>query len=222
MGQDERGTTGPGGLQKVKLVSCERATVTVSDRTYEVIYQNNTVRVSENDNNYALITLKNQQVAYKATILGGIVQQEKKYGDIDYNRFFTVIWESELTFPELDFRVPPRAITRRYAIGQSVELGLEDVPQYKVVYDDGVEAVFTRDGANDFTFSFSTGFYGSVHKEGDDSFTLKFKGDRLKPDEEGFASQSKFLISRSKYTGNLLLVFQEGATVSLIPPPEQD
>ncbi len=111
----------------------------------------------------------------------------------------------------------PLALSRRYKVGQTIELGLEDVPQYQVVYDDGVEAVFTSDGSRDFSFSFSTGFYGTFHKEPDDSFTLRFKGDRLKPEEEGIASQSKFIVSRSKYTGNLLLVFQEGATVSLTP-----
>ena len=203
---------------KVRLVSCERTTVTMSDRTYELIFRNDMIRVSENDNSYSMIRLKSQQVAYKATILGSVVLEEKKRGDIDFQRHFTINWENEVSHPELEFRETPRALSRRYAAGQAIELGLEDVPEYQVVYDDGVEARFTRQDSRDFSFTFSTGFYGSFHKEPDDSFTLRFKGDRLKPEEEGIASQSKFIVSRSKYTGNLLLVFQEGATVNLIPP----
>ncbi len=207
-------------MSKVKLVSCERTTITMTDRTYEVIYKNNMVRVSENDNSYVLVRLKSQQVAYKATILGSVVQVEKKRGDIDFHRHFDIYWENEIMFPELEFREVPRALSRRYAAGQSIELGLEKLPGYHVVYDDGVEATFTRDDSRDFSFSFSfsTGFYGTFHKETDDSFTLKFRGDRLQPDQEGYTSQSKFIVSRSKFTGNLLLVLQEGATVSLIPP----
>jgi hypothetical protein len=208
----------PFDLKNVKLVSCKRTTITMSDRTYEVIFRDNMIRISENDNSYSMIRLKSQQVAYKATILGSIVLEEKKQGDINFQRHFTVNWENEVSFPELEFRDTPRALSRRYTAGQSIELGLEDLPQYQVIYDDGVEAVFTRDGSRDFSFSFSTGFYGTFHKDADDSFTLKFKGDRLKGDEEGYTSQSKFIVSRSKYTGNLLLVLQEGATVNLIPP----
>lgn len=207
----------PFALTKVKLVSCERITITMADRTYEVIYRDNMIRVSENDNSYAMIRLKSQQVAYKATILGSVVLEEKKRGGIDFHRHFTVSWENEISFPELEFKKTPRALSRRYTAGQSIELGLEDVPQYQVVYDDGVEASFTREGSGGFSFTFSTGFYGSFQKEPDDSFTLRFRGDRLNPDEEGYTSQSKFIVSRSKYTGNLLLVLQEGATVSLIP-----
>ena len=208
----------PVELDRVKLVSCERTTITMSDRTCEVIYHDQMIRVSENDNSYSLIMLKSQQVAYKATILGGVVLEEKKRGDIDFQRDFGINWENEITLPELEFRETPRALSRRYRAGQSIELGLENLPSYLVVYDDGVEAEFVREGSRDFSFSFSTGFYGTFHKEPDDSFTLKFKGDRLKAEEEGYTSQSKFIVSRSKYTGNLLLVFQEGATVSLIPP----
>jgi hypothetical protein len=206
------------GLKKVKLVNCRRTTITMSDRTYVVSCHDNMIRVLENDNSYAMIRLKSQQVAYKATILGSVVLEEKKRGDIDFHRHFVINWENEVSFPELEFKETPRALSRRYQAGQSIELGLEDLPEYQVLYDDGVEAVFTREDSRDFSFSFSTGFYGTFHKEPDDSFTLKFKGDRLKAEEEGYASQSKFIVSRSKYTGNLLLVLQEGATVSLIPP----
>lgn len=212
------GETAPFDVKMIKLVSCKRTTITMSDRTYEVRCNDNMIRVSENDNSYSTIRLKSQQVAYKATILGSVVLDEKHRGDIDFHRHFVINWDDEFSYPELEFKEIPRALSRRYAAGQSIELGLEKVPRYQVVYDDGVEAVFTREGSRDFSFSFSTGFYGSFHKEPDDSFTLKFKGDRLKGDEEGYTSQSKFIISRSKYTGNLLLVFQEGATVNLIPP----
>jgi hypothetical protein len=145
----------------------------------------------------------------------------KKRGDIDFGRHFSVNWESELVIPELEFLKPPRALSRRYAADQAIELGLEDVPRYEVVYDDGVEATFIREGTRDFSFKFSTGFYGTFHKEDDESFTLRFKGDRLKEEEESVNSQSKFRVSRSKFTGNLLLMFREGATVAIIPPPEQ-
>lgn len=216
--ESEKNQAPPFEMKKVKLVSCRRTTVTMSDRTYEVSCHDNMIRVSENDNSYAMIRLKSQQVAYKATILGGMVLEEKKRGDIDFHRHFVINWENEITFPELEFKETPRALSRRYSTGQSIELGLEDLPRYQVVYDDGVEAVFTREGVLGFGFTFSTGLYGTFHKEPDDSFTLKFKGDRLKEEEEGYTSQSKFIVSRSKYTGNLLLIFQEGATVSLIPP----
>lgn len=49
----------------------------------------------------------------------------------------------------------------------------------------------------------------------DDSYTIKFKGDRLDPSEEAYHSQSKFVVSRSKYSGNLLLVLQDDARVHL-------
>ena len=118
---------------------------------------------------------------------------------------------------EIETRVDPDA--RLYgltAVKGTIELGLEDISEYHVVYRDGVEASFRRRDVGGFDFSFSTGFNGSFWKEPDDSYTLKFKGELLEPTEEAARSRSKFIVSRSKYSGYLLLILEEDATVSLI------
>jgi hypothetical protein len=43
---------------------------------------------------------------------------------------------------------------------------------------------------------------------------LRFRGDRLKPSEDALHSQSKSIVSRSEYSGNLLLILQDAATVT--------
>jgi hypothetical protein len=106
-------------------------------------------------------------------------------------------------------------VERRYEKGQAIELGLEDVSEYRVVYRDGVEASFRHRDEGGFDFSFSTGFQGSFWKEPDESVTLKFKGDLLEPTAEAERSRSKFIVSRSKYSGNLILILEDAATVSL-------
>ena len=76
-----------------------------------------------------------------------------------------------------------------------------------------IHAVFNRRKDTGFDFSFSTGFYGSFWNDEDGSYTLKFKGDRLAKGEDDLHSQSKFIVSRSKYSGMLQLILTENATV---------
>ncbi len=205
----------PSRIPKIHLVPCETTQITMNDATYQVAFRDNQIRIARDPDNYTLITLKNQQVSYKSTILGGFALSEEMKGDMDYRKDFVLDWEDDMSCPELLFIRPPRRITRKYARGQSVELEIEPVSRYHVAYRDGVTADFNRGANNDFTFSFSTGFYGSFKRVPDESYTLNFKGDRLKPGEDDYRSISKFIFSRSKYTGNLLLIPQDDATVSL-------
>ena len=126
-----------------------------------------------------------------------------------------VDWEDAMSHPQLTFHVTPREVVRRYVRGQSIELGLIESDTYRVVYQDGVEAEFRRTGEAAFSFEFSTGFRGSFWKDPDGSYTISFRGDRLDDQDEDQKSQSKFIISRCKYSGNLLLILQDDATVYL-------
>jgi hypothetical protein len=81
-----------------------------------------------------------------------------------------------------------------------------------------VSDVATRVAFDDaaFRFEFSTGFRGRFWRDPDGSFTLRFHGDRLADPEDARRSQSKFIISRCKYSGNLPLILQDDATVHLM------
>ena len=131
-----------------------------------------------------------------------------------HEKYFSVHWD-EVSLPELKLTAEPTRVERWYEKGQSIEFGLEDVSEYKVVYRDGVKADFRRREAGGFDFSFSTGFEGSFWKDPDGSYTLKFKGELLEPTEEAERSRSKFIVSRSKYSGNLILILEDDATVTL-------
>lgn len=205
----------PTQINKIHLVSHCTTSVTFPDSVYEISCNGNTFKVAKDTDNFVELSLVNQHIASKAAIMGGYAISEAKTGDIDYMRHFSVDWEDEMSIPQLYFNESPREITRRYTKGQKIELGIESVSHYHVVYADGVEAHFKRREGKGFSFDFSTGFYGTFQEHFDGSYTLTFKGDRLGPGEDDYSSQSKFIVTRSKYTGKLLLILQEDAVVYL-------
>lgn len=200
-------------LRSVLLVPNVRTRITFDPASYEITTTPQSVTISVDANNAVTISPKSQRTSLEASISGGLVLVEEHAGRVNYKPDFLLSWDDEDALPELRFQRPPTGVVRSYSRGQSIELGLEDVASYRVRYQDGVEALFERTAPEGFKFSFSTGFYGSFWKDPDGSYTLKFKGDQLAPDEEAERSQSKFIVSRSKYTGNLLLVLQEDASV---------
>lgn len=200
-------------LRSICLVPNVRTTIVFDDTTYEVSSSAQSVTIRVDADNVVTIAPKSQRTSLEASITGGLVLIEDVTGQVNYKRDFLLSWDDEDKLPELRFQRPPTEIVRSYVRGQSIELGLEDVASYRVRYRDGIEALFERTEPEGFKFSFSTGFYGSFWKEPDDSYTLKFKGDRLAPGEDAERSQSKFIISRSKHSGNLLLILQEDASV---------
>ncbi len=202
-------------ISNVSLVECMRLAVEYEDRVFHITFGLNTIRVFYDKNNSIAISLKNQRTAYKTSIIGGFALSEEKTGEIDYMKHFLVEWEDDMSMPVVRFLKFPVRLARTYNKGQKVELGVEQIAQYHVIYRDGVEADFMRSDKDGFSFNFSTGFYGSFWKESDGSCMVWFKGDRLKPGEDDATSMSKFIVSRSKYTGNLLLILQDDATVIL-------
>jgi hypothetical protein len=202
-------------INKIHLVSHCTTSITFLDSVYEISCLGNTFKVAKDPENFVELKLVNQHIASKAAIMGGYAISEEKTGNIDYLRHFSVDWEDELCIPELYFNESPSEIARSYKKGQKIELGIERVSHYHVVYADGVEAHFKRKEDKGFSFEFSTGFYGTFQEFFDGSYTLTFKGDRLAPGEDDYSSQSKFVVTRSKYTGKLLLILQEDAVVYL-------
>jgi len=202
-------------LKKINVIANVNTTITFPDEDFEVIRKKNKICIIKDKDNCVDVSLVNQQVSYKATILGGYALSEEKKGHTRYNRYFYLDWEDDLSIPQINFRTDPVEVAREYVKGQWIELGIEDVNRYDVKYHDEVDAEFIRNEDNGFSFNFSTGFYGSFWSEDDGSYMLKFKGDKLKPGEDDLKSQSKFIVSRSKYTGKLLLFLQENATVIL-------
>ncbi len=202
-------------LKTIYMITDVKTMITFPDVSYEIMRNDNRIRIIKDKNNHVDVTLVNQQVSYKATILGGFAQAEEKKGQTRYNRYFYIDWEDDLSIPVINFRINPIEVAREYIKGQWIELGIENVSRYVVKYHDGVDAVFQRNEKNGFSFNFSTGFYGSFWSEDDGSYMLKFKGDKLKPGEDDLKSQSKFIVSRSKYTDKLLLFLKENATVLL-------
>lgn len=210
---DDRGSRV--AISKILLVDCETLNLTYDDVEFEITFRSNRIRISRDRNNFVDISLVNQQVSYKATILGGFALDEKRTGEIDYLKYFFIEWDDDMSIPDLHFREKPCEISRVYSQNQKIEIGIEDIRRYHVVYRDGVEAEFERGDGGGFCFAFSTGFYGTFRREPDGAYSMTFKGDKLKPGEDGLDSQSKFIVTRSKYTGNLLLILQDDATVNL-------
>lgn len=202
-------------VKRILLEDNVPVTIAIDEKLYEIAFAKSKIRISLDDENYVTLTQVSQKLSHKASTLGGFTLSEETNGDVDYKDKFNIYWDEDSFLPELEFKKPPVMISRKYKKGQSIELGLEEVSRYQMLYQDGVEARFTRREDSGFSFTFSTGFYGSFHKEKDDSYTLKFKGNRLKPGENAYRSQSKFVVSRSKYTGNLLLFMQEDAVIDL-------
>lgn len=197
------------------LLNCFLTIVEFGKTAFEIIYCKDAIKVALDEQNYAVITLKNQQVPYKATILGGFAFHVRKSGTIDYQKYFNFIWPDELSTPEMTFYQAPTLIHRHYEKGQRIELGIEPVTCYHVEYQDRVTADFTRTGQGVWEFSFSTGFHGSFKKEDDGSHSIRFKGLPMEHDDDEHVSESKFILSRSKYTNNLLLILQDNAKVIL-------
>lgn len=200
-------------LRSILLVPGVRTTIAFGGASYEVTTAPQSVVIRADAGHAVTISPKSQRTSLEASISGGLVLVEAHTGQVNYKGDFLLSWDDEDALPELRFQRPPTEIVRYYARGQSIELGLEEVASYRVRYGDGVEALFERTAPEGFKFSFSTGFYGSFWKDPDGSYTLKFKGDQLAPDEDAERSQSKFIVSRSKYSGNLLLILQEDASV---------
>jgi len=198
--------------ERIHIVDAVSTRISYVDTSFDVSFDGNEVIIA-GPSGQIVLRQKNQQVAYKATLLGGLVLAEERQGDIAYDAYFFVDWEEEFAVPELQFKRPPERISRAYRAGQQIELGVEQASLYCVRYSDGVEARFVRREAKAFDFSFSTGFYGSFRHDDDGSYTLQFKGDRLVKGEDDLHSQSKFVVSRSKYSGMLLLILQDDATV---------
>lgn len=204
------------GAQKLLLQHCSEMHISYPDRSFSVNFCEEKIRISHDDDNYVDVSLKNQQVSYKATILGGFALSEEFCGDIEYGDYFFIDWADENSIPQLIFYKHPIEIKRQLKKGQKIELGIERLKRYRVDYSDGVTARFSRIKDHSWDFSFSTQFHGSIRKDKDGSFSIKFKGIRRDADEDGYNEESKFIISRSKYSNNLLLILQDDATVYLV------
>ncbi len=203
-------------VPRILLPLCQANEIDFGLTRFRLQFSDGRLRIERDADNYTLIKLKDQRVAYKVQLLGSIVLEEELTGTVDWQPFFRIEWEDDAAAPEIVFDKPPTRIVRSYDKGQAIELGVEPATQYEVSYDDGVRALFTR-RADDrgFDFTFSSGFAGSFWKEDDGSWMIKFKGDRLSWDDDGKDAQSKFLVSRSKFTDNLMLYFWRGAKVTL-------
>lgn len=200
-------------IANLPILNCFNTTLTFGEDEFEILFCNSEITISRDRDNYAVVRLKNQQVPYKTTILGGFAFAVEKTGTVDYKKYFDIRWEDDLSIPDLVFHQKPSKIKREYEKGQNIELGVEDVGCYRVIYQDNVTADFSRVGEGAYDFNFSSGFNGSINKEPDGTHTIRFKGHRWDADEDGYNSESKFIISRSKYTDNLLLILQDKATV---------
>jgi hypothetical protein len=189
----------------------------------ELEFDGQQLHIRKDAENFTAVSLKDQRVAYKVQLLGSIVLKEESTGKVEWSELFRIEWEDEAGAPEIVFERPPTRIVRQYDKGQAIELGVEPASQYEVRYDDDVQALFSRRKGPDgepsprggFDFRFSTGFAGAFWKEPDGSWMINFKGDRLAWDDDGKDAQSKFLVSRSKFTDNLMLYFWHSATVTL-------
>jgi hypothetical protein len=203
------------GTKSILLVECLTTNIAFDEATFEITSGGDAVTVARDKRNKVVIRQKSGLYGSESSIEGGVVLTEEKTGETGYGKYFSLHWD-EVSLPELKLSAPPARIERRYEKGQAIELGLEDVSEYGVVYRDGVEASFRRRPEGGFDFSFSTDFQGSFWEDSDGFTTLRFKGELLEPTEEAERSRSKFIVSRSKYSGNLLLILEDAATISLV------
>jgi hypothetical protein len=203
-------------ISNLPLLNCFPTTIYFGSKTFEVSYCLNAINITLDKKNNAVLTLKNQQVPYKATILGGYTLSVKKTGKFEYHQYFDITWPDEHTTPAIVFFKKPTKVIRKYEKGEKIELGIEEeVYRYHVEYQDGVTADFTRNAPGIYDFKFSTGFSGTFKKEADGTHTIRFKGLPQEKDEDNYRSESKFIITRSRYTNNLVLILQDKAIVSL-------
>ncbi len=187
------------------------------EQCFQIVCHDDRIKVLQDEDNFVVVNLKNHQVAYKARILGGFSQSEEVTGVIDYHRFFVLDWQDDQGVPELILLQNPDEIRRDYHKGQKIELGIEKISGYRVVYRDNTVADFTQTDKDSFEFCFTSGFEGNIWKDSDGTHAIRFRGIRLDADEDGYNSESKFIISRSKYTDNLVLILQDDARVYLTP-----
>jgi hypothetical protein len=155
-------------------------------------------------------------VTYKTEILGGFTFSEKMVGEINYKNYFRIEWPNDQAIPELVFKIIPVSIQREYKKGMNLEFGIEDVQCYQVMYEDDVIAKFNKKSDQAYDFFFSTGFDGSFWKDQDGSHLIRFKGLSQYAELDDYNNESKFIISRSKYTDNLILILREDALVRLV------
>ncbi len=202
-------------MKKLPLKSCSPVHIRFEEQDFKIEHCDSAIRIEIDPRNYANIRLKNQQVLYKIVTLGGFSLEEEIVGNVDYREFFLINWDDDQSSPVLNFIQTPKEIRREFTKGQKIELSVENVPCYRVVYKDNVTADFSRVGEHAYDFNFSTGFNGSIRKDPDGTHSIKFRGIRLDAEDDGYNSESKFIISRSKYTDNLVLILQDDASVFL-------
>jgi len=202
-------------MKKLLLLPCFSSKIKFPSAVFDVVQCDEILTISLNEANYAVITLKNQQVAYKSNILGGFSFSEQIVGNCEYSSYFRIVWADDQAVPELIFQKPPITIQRYYHKGMNIEFGIEEVQNYQITYRDEVTADFKRINDHTYQYNFSTGFTGELSIETDGSHIVRFKGEPAEIPSDGYISESKFIISRSKYTDNLILILQDDATVFL-------
>jgi hypothetical protein len=202
-------------MKKLLLLPCFSSLINFSSVTFNVVQCDEILTISVDESNFAVISLKNQQVGYKSSLLGGFSFSEKIIGNCDYSSFFRIEWADDQAVPELVFQKPPINIQRQYLKGMNIEFGIEEVQRYQIIYRDEVTAEFIRINDRTFQYYFRTGACGELSIEADGSHIIRFKGATTDKHPDGNSSDSKFIMSRSKYTDNLILILQDDATVFL-------
>jgi hypothetical protein len=203
-------------MKKLLLLPCFSSRINFSSVEFDVVQCDESLTIALDEANYVVITLKNQQVAYKSKIMGGFSFSEQVVGKCNYKSYFRIEWPDDQTVPELVFLKPPIAIQRKYHKGMNIEFGIEDVLKYRIIYQDKVTAEFRRINDQTYKYNYSTGFEGKLSIESDGSHIIRFKGVTALKGNDGHISESKFILSRSKYTDNLILILQDDATVYLL------
>ncbi len=204
-----------GTLQQIRLMPCQTTVLQFEDAHFELRPQGAGLCIAGEGEGSVELHPENHSVPSECDVADLLVSAGAHGGAVPFERYFLVDWDDQLAPPQVTFTAAPARVVRRFAGGGALELGLEDVARYRVTYEDGVEAVVDRVGAASYRIVFSTGLTGAFWKDPDGSYTVRFRGDRLTADEEASRSQSKFIISRCKYSGNLLLLLQEPASVAL-------
>lgn len=203
-----------GAMQQIRLVPCLSTLLHFADTSFELTPEGDGVRIA-GKGAAAVLRPESQAIPSEADVSESIILIGVGPGGSPFESYFMLDWEDHLAPPQVTFTSAPRQVVRRFGAGGALELGLEDVARYRVVYADGVEATIERAGPADYRIAFSTGLAGRFWRDPDGSYTIHFRGDVLPASEEPSRAQSKFIVSRCKFSGNLLLLFQEEAAVHL-------
>ncbi len=196
--------------------SSKKTTLKYKEISYDLLFKDAVLKISIDENNYIEMSKKNQEFPSEATIVDGFALSHQKKGDIDYKKHFKICWDNETMFvPVLLFLEVPEKIIKEYWQGGSIELGIENEKDYFIEYKDGITAEFIQEKKGKYSFSFSTGLNGFIESAKDGSHIIKYKGDTIDSDIKDFRAISKFIVSRSKYTNNFILYFQEYAEVTI-------